>query len=123
MKLDHVAIMTKDVEKSIAFYEEILGMKLKDKAYQSDDKSLLAFLSFQDNDETVIELVEDKDDFPNEGKVNHIAIVVEDIQASFDDMKSKNATFMEETITTLSNGFKYFFIYGPENEKIEFIQK
>src|SRR5690606_26730083 len=107
----HVAIMTKDVERSIAFYEEILGMKLKDKAYQSDDKSLLAFLSFQDNDETVIELVEDKDDFPNEGKVNHIAIVVEDIQASFDDMKSKNATFMEETITTLSNGFKYFFIY------------
>lgn|SRR5690606_27698849 len=123
MKLDHVAIMTKDMGKSITFYEEIIGMKVKEKIYQKDEKSLLAFLCFQDSDETVIELVEDQGEFPNEGKVNHVAIVVDDIQACFNDMKNKNANFMEEEISTLPNGFQYFFIYGPENEKIEFMEK
>lgn len=123
MKLDHVGVMTKDIDKSISFYVNICGMTLKQKVSQNDETKILAFLGFQHGPETELELIENSNEFPIEGKVNHIAISVDNIEESFKTCQVKNASFIEEKITTLTNGYKYFFINGPENEKVEFFQR
>ncbi|TSB47808.1 VOC family protein [Alkalicoccobacillus porphyridii] len=123
MRLDHVGVMTKDIEKSIAFYEDICGMTLKQKVTQNDGKRVLAFLGFQDGPETELELIEHKDDFIIEGKVNHVAIAVESVEDTFAHCQKKNASFIEEEIKTLSNGYRLFFIDGPEGEKVEFFER
>ncbi|MEK4803370.1 MULTISPECIES: VOC family protein [Oceanobacillus] len=123
MRLDHVGVMTQDIEKAIKFYEEIVGMTFKQKVYQNDGEKILAFLGFKNEPETDLELVQDSGEYPIEGKVNHIAIAIENIQEFFEHIKEKNVNFIEEKIITLPNGYQYFFISGPENEKIEFFQR
>jgi lactoylglutathione lyase len=44
MKFLHTMLRTADLDKSIAFYTDILGMKLLDKIENSDYKYTLAFL-------------------------------------------------------------------------------
>jgi lactoylglutathione lyase len=120
-KLEHVGIMAKDLETSIAFYQKVLGMKL---LYQMPNEGLkLAFLGFKSSDETEVELIEGyNDQLPAEGKVHHLAFTVDDIEAEVARLKELNVKLNDEEITVLPNGSKYFFFYGPDGEWIEFFQ-
>ncbi len=63
MRLDHVGLMTKNIEKSIDFYVDICGMTLKQKVSQNDGTKVLAFLGFQNGPETELELIENDGEF------------------------------------------------------------
>jgi lactoylglutathione lyase len=123
-RVDHVGIMVKDLDVSIPFYTEIVGLTLKDRIIHTNGVIQLAFLGFGGSDETEIELIQGYNDaLPNEGKVHHVAINVEDIETEFLRVKQTDASFIDQEITTLPNGYRYFFIYGPEKEWIEFFQR
>jgi lactoylglutathione lyase len=123
-KIEHLGIMVKHLETSIRFYEEVIGLKKVSTLTHTEEKLELAFLSFPDTPETEIELIEGYDDsLPEEGKVHHIAFTVEDIEAEFERIKSLGLPLIDEEITTLSNGSRYFFFYGPDHEWLEFFQR
>lgn len=123
-RIDHTGIMVKDINTSISFYEEVLGMKLKDRITHTNGVIELAFLGFQDGPETEIELIQGySSELPSEGKVHHIALLTDDIAAEFTKAQRMEATFIDEEITTLPNGYRYFYIEGPDREWIEFFQR
>lgn len=47
-RIDHTGIMVKDIETSIAFYQDVLGMTLKDRITHTNGIIELAFLGFQE---------------------------------------------------------------------------
>ncbi|MDZ5471570.1 VOC family protein [Bacillus sp. 31A1R] len=123
-KIDHVGIMVKDIEKSIKFYEDVVGFKLKAHVPHSDSALKLAFLGFEGSDETELELIQGyNDSLPAEGKVHHLAVTVDNIEEEFDRVKALDVKFVDDHITVLPNGYRYFFIYGPEGEWVEFFQR
>lgn len=123
-KIDHVGVMVKDIDQSIKFYEEIVGFKLKGTLPHSNGVIKLAFLGFEGSDETELELIQGyNDSLPTEGKVHHFAVTVDNIEEEFARIKSLDVKLVDEEIIVLPNGYRYFFIHGPEGEWIEFFQR
>ncbi|WP_169083185.1 VOC family protein [Paenibacillus sp. PL91] len=123
-RLDHVGVMVKDIEASIAFYTNIIGFELKGRTLHTNGVIELAFLGFGETDETELELIQGyNDSLPIEGKVHHFAVTVDDVEAEFERLKQLDVSFVDEEITTLPNGYKYFFVSGLDGERIELFQR
>ncbi|MCL6570591.1 MAG: VOC family protein [Bacillus sp. (in: Bacteria)] len=123
-KIDHVGVMVKDLDASITFYQDVVGMELKDTFTIESISKTLAFLGFYGSDETELELIYGStEDFPTAGVVNHIAFTVDNIEAEFEQLTKLAVRFVDPKITTLPNGYCNFFVYGPDGEKVEFFQR
>ncbi|WP_226530537.1 VOC family protein [Metabacillus niabensis] len=119
---EHVGIQIADIDKSISFYQEVVGLKLLDQFLHTDGKMKLAFLGVKD--QIIVELIEGYNpDLPDEGKVHHIAFRVDNIEAERRRLQSANVEWIYEDITVLPNGAKYIFFRGPDQEWIEFFEK
>ncbi|MBT2728977.1 VOC family protein [Bacillus sp. ISL-75] len=123
-KMDHVGVMVSNLEASLIFYQKVVGMELKDQFTIANGSITLAFLGFNGTDETELELVfGGNPDLPTEGKVNHVAFLVDDIEDEFKRLKGVNVVFISDEIVTLPNGYRNFFVQGPDGEKVEFFQR
>jgi lactoylglutathione lyase len=123
-RIDHVGVMVKNIEKSIEFYTHTVGMELKAEVPHSNGVIKLAFLGFSGNEETELELIQGyNDQLPEEGTVHHFAVSTDDVEGEFTRLKELGAELIDQEITTLPNGYKYFFFYGPDREWIEFFQR
>ncbi|MEH7308497.1 VOC family protein [Neobacillus drentensis] len=123
-KMDHVGVMVSDLDASLLFYQKVVGMELKDQFTIANGTRTLAFLGFNGSDETELELVTGGNpDLPSEGKVNHVAFLVDDIEEEFGRLKGVNVVFFSDEIVTLPNGYRNFFVQGPDGEKVEFFQR
>jgi lactoylglutathione lyase len=121
-KIEHVGIMVKDLQASIAFYQNVLGFDLLDQFAASPAVSL-AFLGNKENGQVYVELVSREGAaFPDEGKVNHLAFTVDDIKEEIDRLIELKVTFSSEEPLTLGNGSKYIFFKGPDGESLELFQ-
>jgi lactoylglutathione lyase len=124
MKIDHVGVMVKDLDTSITFYQDVVGMVVNDKFTIESGTKTLAFLGFNGSNETELELIYGSpEDFPAEGVVNHIAFTVDNIEEEFERLTGLAVTFLNPEIATLPNGYRNFFVYGPDGEKVEFFQR
>lgn len=122
-KIEHVGIMVKDMEKSIAFYRDIIGLKLRDTLIHTNGVVTLAFLGFPESTETELELIQGyNESLPAEGKVHHIAFAVDSLEVEIERIKKHGVTLIDQGITTLPNGSRYLFFYGPNGEWIEFFE-
>ncbi|TQR44813.1 VOC family protein [Paenibacillus popilliae] len=123
-KMEHVGIMVRNIEQSIRFYEEVIGLKLKGTLLHTNGVIRLAFLGWDGTDETEVELVEGySGSLTEEGRVHHIAFTVDDIEAELARMRSlPQVELIDEELVTLPNGSRYFFFKGPDGERLEFFQ-
>ncbi|AOH56856.1 hypothetical protein ABE28_021135 [Peribacillus muralis] len=124
-RVDHIGIVVRDLENSIAFYQEVLDLKLKARVPHTNGVIQLAFLGYEESEETEIELIQGySDTLPSEATIHHFAITVDDIEKEYERIKNfDNIELIDEEIITLPNGYRYFYIYGPEKEWIEFFQR
>jgi len=124
-RVDHIGVVVKDLEKSIAFYQDVLDLKLKERMTHTNGVIELAFLGYEESDETEIELIQGySDTLPSEATIHHFAITVDDIEEEYARIKSlDNTELIDKEIVTLPNGYRYFYVYGPEKEWIEFFQR
>ncbi|MEK3881940.1 VOC family protein [Paenibacillus sp. PL2-23] len=123
-KLEHLGIMVRDIATSIAFYTEVLGLEHKYTMTHTNGVIQLAFLAFAGHEDTELELIQGYNaELPAEGKVHHAAFTVDDIEAEFERLKGLEQVELRDTeITTLPNGARYFFFYGPDGELLELFQ-
>ncbi|MCM3162976.1 VOC family protein [Metabacillus litoralis] len=119
---EHVGIQVENIEKSITFYKDVVGLELLDQFLHTDGKMKLAFLGVGGN--IIVELIEGYNpNLPDEGKVHHIAFQVDNIEKERDRLRAANVEWIFEEITELPNGAKYIFFRGPEKEWIEFFER
>ncbi len=122
-KIEHVGIMVTDMERSIAFYRDVIGMTLKDSLTVNGGATKLAFMGFGEDGESEIELVWfDNSNFPTEGRVHHIAFTVNNLEEEFARIQELGLELKHKELQTLPNGAKYFFFFGPDNESVELFQ-
>lgn len=123
LKMEHVGVMVANLEASIRFYEEVIGLKHKGTLLHTNGVIRLGFLGFEAQNETEVELIEGYNaGLPQEGKVHHLAFTVDDVEAEFRRIKGLELEQVDTEITTLPNGSRYFFFNGLDGERIEFFQ-
>jgi lactoylglutathione lyase len=118
---EHVGIQVANIERSIAFYQEVVGLTLIDQFLHTDGDKKLAFLGI--NKEIIVEFIEGYNaDLPVEGKVHHVAFKVENIESEQKRLDEAGVEWISKEITVLPNGAKYIFFRGPDQEWIEFFE-
>ena len=125
MRLLHTMLRVGDLEKSIAFYTDVLGMKLLRRRDYPDGKFTLAFLGYGDEaDNAVIELTHNWEtkSYDIGTGYGHIAVGLPDIYAACAEVKAKGGKVTREPGPMKFGGSQIAFIEDPDGYKVEFIQ-
>ncbi len=114
----------RNLETSIAFYEEVVGLQLIKRMGHPNPDLKLAFLGVEESRETILELIEGyNSSLPAEGKVHHICFKVDSLEDEIERIQKHGVTFLlGEEIETLPDGTRYIFFAGPDGEWIEFFE-
>jgi lactoylglutathione lyase len=126
MRILHTMLRVGDLDKSIAFYSEVLGMKLLRRNDYAGGKFTLAFLGYQDEREgAVIELTYNWGVTAYElgTAYGHIAIEVDDAYQACELVKQRGGRVIREAGPMQGSTTVLAFIEDPDGYKIEFIQK
>ncbi|MGF6947763.1 lactoylglutathione lyase [Neobacillus sp. B4I6] len=101
-RIDHVGVMVRNLENSIKFYKDVVGLTLKGTLLHTNGIIRLAFLGFNESDETELELIQGyNDQLPVEGKVHHFAVTVDNIEEEFKSIQSLDVELVDQEITSL----------------------
>ena len=126
MRLLHTMLRVGNLERSIAFYTEVLGMRLLRKHDYPDGKFTLAFVGYGDESDTsVIELTHnwDTEHYDLGTGYGHIALETDDIFATCEAVRQKGGTVTREPGPMKHGTTVIAFVADPDGYKIEFIQK
>lgn len=125
MRILHTMIRVGDLQRSIDFYTEVLGMRLLRQNDYPDGRFTLAFVGYQEESEgAVIELTHNWDtgSYDLGDGFGHIAIEVEDAYAACDKIKSKGGKVVREAGPMKHGTTVIAFVEDPDGYKIELIQ-
>ena len=126
MRILHTMLRVSDLDKSLDFYTQVLGMKLLRRKDYPDGKFTLAFVGYQDEaNGTVLELTHNWDtkEYDLGQGFGHIAIEVDDAYKACDETKKRGGRVVREAGPMKHGATVIAFIEDPDGYKIEFIQK
>lgn len=124
MRLLHTMLRTGDLDRAIAFYTDVLGMKLLRRKDYPEGKFTLAFVGYGDEaSNTVIELTYNwgVSQYELGTAYGHIAIEVDDVYAACAAAKAKGARIVREAGPMNAGTTVIAFIADPDGYFIELI--
>lgn len=126
MRILHTMLRVGDLERSIAFYTEVLGMKLLRRKDYPEGKFTLAFVGYGSEEEnTVLELTYNwgVDHYDLGNGFGHIAIEVDDVYQAAEDIKAKGGQITREAGPMNAGTTIIAFAKDPDGYEIELIGK
>ena len=126
MRILHTMLRVGDLDKSIAFYSDVLGMKLLRRSDYPEGKFTLAFVGYQDEAAgAVLELTYNwgVSSYDMGNAYGHIAIEVEDAYKACELVKQRGGKVVREAGAMQHGTTVLAFIEDPDGYKIEFIQR
>ena len=126
MRLLHTMLRTGNLEKSIAFYTEILGMTLLRQKDYPDGEFTLAFLGYGEEDSnTVIELTYNwgVDNYDMGTGFGHLAIEVDDVYDAAEKIRNQGGKILREAGPMNAGTTIIAFVADPDGYPIELIGK
>jgi len=125
MRLLHTMLRVGDLERSIGFYTNVLGMRLLRRKDYPSGRFTLAFVGYGDErDHTVLELTHNWDTSSYEigDGYGHIALGVEDIQGVCDQIRGRGGRVVREPGPMKHGTTVIAFVEDPDGYKVELIQ-
>ncbi len=125
MQLLHTMLRVGNLEESLKFYTEVLGMKLLRQKDYPDGKFTLAFVGYGDeSDRTVLELTYNwgVEKYNLGDAYGHIAIGVDDIYGTCNEIKARGGKVSREPGPMKHGSTVIAFVEDPDGYKVELIQ-
>ena len=125
MNILHTMIRVGDLQRSVKFYTEVLGMKLLRSTDRPDQKYSLAFVGYGDESkDAVLELTYNYgvEKYEMGGAFGHIAIEVKDAKAACEAVRARGGTVTREAGPVKGGTTVIAFMQDPDGYKIEFIE-
>ena len=126
MRILHTMLRVGDLEKSLDFYCNVLGMKLLRRKDYPGGEFTLAFVGYgEEAEEAVLELTYNwgVDTYNLGNAYGHIALEVNDIYATCEEIKNKGGIVSREPGPMKHGTTVIAFIEDPNGYKVELIQK
>jgi len=124
MRLLHTMLRVGDLDRSIQFYTEILGMQLLRKKEYPDGEFTLAFLGYgEERDHTVIELTYNwgVDHYELGGGFGHLAIEVDDVYKAAEEIRNRGGKVIREPGPMNAGTTIIAFVEDPDGYQIELL--
>jgi lactoylglutathione lyase len=124
MRILHTMIRVGSLERSLAFYTEILGMRLLHRQDYPEGRFTLAFVGYCDESEgAAIELTHNWDTASYEigNGFGHVALAVDDVYAACAEIKAKGGKVTREAGPMKHGTTVIAFVEDPDGYKIELI--
>ena len=117
--INHVAVVVDDMERSLLFWRDALGMELRELREVPAEKSQIAFLPLSGSE---VELVRPTNDDSGIAKylgkrgpgMHHLCLEVDDLAGMLAKLKSKGIRLINEKPREASDGKRYAFVH-PES--------
>ncbi len=125
MRLLHTMLRVGNLEESLKFYCEILGMKLLRRKDYPGGEFTLAFVGYGDeSDNTVLELTYNwgVEKYELGNAYGHIALGVDDIYAACAEIKNQGGKVVREPGPMKHGSTVIAFVEDPDGYKVELIQ-
>ncbi|CAN7178343.1 lactoylglutathione lyase [Massilia sp. LjRoot122] len=126
MRILHTMLRVGDLQRSIDFYTNVLGMKLLRTSDNPEYKYKLAFLGYGSNpDHAELELTYNYgvDSYDMGTAYGHIALSTEDIYATCDQVRALGGNITREPGPVKGGSTVIAFITDPDGYKVELIER
>jgi len=126
MRLLHTMLRVGNLQRSIDFYTQVLGMQLLRTTDRPDQKYSLAFVGYGSNpDHAEIELTYNYgvDHYEIGTAFGHIALGVSDVYASCEKIRASGGAITREAGPVKGGNTVIAFVVDPDGYKIELIQR
>ena len=142
--IHHLGLTVSDIERSIEFYRDSLGMELigrrpsvtadyvaKQTGYPNVELNVASFRVSPDSQQT-LEVVQymshagqPSDPATNRAGTSHLCLLVDDLQASYDDLRERGVRFKSDPVTITAGpnkGGLVVYLYDPDGYMLELFQ-
>lgn len=126
MRLLHTMLRVGDLDRSLRFYTEVLGMQLLRRQDYPEGQFTLAFVGYgPEFDHTVLELTFNwgVDGYDKGDGFGHIAVEVDDIYRSVEDIRASGGNVIREAGPMKHGTTVIAFVEDPDGYRVELIQK
>ena len=126
MRILHTMLRVGNLDHSLAFYTDVLGMRLLRRTDYPEGKFTLAFVGYgAESAGAVIELTQNwgVDQYEIGTGYGHIALEVEDAYAACTDIRNRGGKVTREAGPMKGGTTVIAFVEDPDGYKIELIQK
>ncbi len=126
MRILHTMLRVGDLDRSISFYTEVLGMKLLRRKDYPDGRFTLAFVGYGDESEnTVIELTHNWDigSYEIGTGFGHIALEVDDVYEATGQIRDNGGKILRDAGPMNAGTTIISFVADPDGYQIELIGK
>jgi lactoylglutathione lyase len=126
MRVLHTMLRVGDLDRSIKFYTEVLGMQVLRRNDYPDGKFTLAFVGYGSEDEgAVIELTYNwgVDKYELGTAYGHIALAVPDAYKACEEIKQRGGKVVREAGPMKHGSTVIAFVEDPDGYKVELIQR
>ncbi|QDP00924.1 lactoylglutathione lyase [Thalassotalea sp. PS06] len=125
MRILHTMLRVGDLDRSISFYQDVLGMRLLRRSDNEQYQYTLAFMGYDDMaNSTVLELTYNwgVTNYDLGGAFGHIAIEVDDVYTACEKIKSLGGVISREPGPVKGGTTEIAFVKDPDGYAIELIQ-
>jgi len=126
MRILHTMLRVGDLDRSVRFYTEVLGMKLLRTTDRPEQKYKLAFVGYDSEERSaVLELTYNYgvERYELGGAFGHVAIEVDDLRKTCDAVRTKGGKVTREPGPVKGGTSMIAFVEDPDGYKIEFIER
>lgn len=126
MRLLHTMIRVGDLQRSIDFYTQVLGMRLLRRSDYPSGRFTNAFVGYDDESRAaVLELTHNWDtkSYDMGSGFGHVAVEVEDAYKACEEVKKRGGKVSREPGPMKHGTTVIAFVEDPDGYKIEFVQK
>ena len=126
MRILHTMLRVGDLQRSISFYTEVLGMSLLRTSDNSEYQYTLAFVGYGDEASgAVLELTYNYGvtSYDNGNAFGHIALEVDNVYTACDLIRARGGVISREPGPVKGGTTEIAFVRDPDNYAIELIQK
>ena len=126
MRILHTMLRVGNLERALAFYTEVLGMRQLRRADYPDGRFTLAFVGYADESESaVLELTHNWDigSYDIGTAYGHIAIEVDDAYKACEEIKRRGGVVVRDAGPMKHGTTVIAFVQDPDGYKVELIQK
>ncbi|MDG6906664.1 MAG: VOC family protein [Nitrososphaerota archaeon] len=125
MEIAHASITVKNMDESLKFYCDILGLKLASRREIPENKAEIAFVKGNNQSNLSLELTywREKRDWTDGDQLDHIAFAVADVPEAVEEFRRKGVEIAKEPYSLKGSQKKIAFIKDPNGIWLELIQE